>query len=152
MEIHICRDCGHEGTASDFYLTGRGKIDCICKECRRKAFRKKYEENPYKFWAINTKAYYESKGVEFYITLEELERAARIHGNCMLCGYPLYYGKKANGTKQSNSPYLDRVNSEDYIDNNNVLLVCARCHGAKKDLTLKEFLNYCKTILIRYSR
>ena len=152
MEEHICRDCGHKGPASDFYTTGRGRPDCLCKECRKKASRKKYEDNPYKAWAVNTRSYHESKGIQFYIRLDELERAARIHDKCMICDQSLYYGKKTNGIKQDNSPYLDRLNNEDYVDNNNVLLVCARCHGAKKGLTLREFLNYCKYIINRFSR
>ena len=152
MEEQICRNCEESKTLDEFYLTGRGKPDCVCKECRRKSYRQKYESNPYKSWAINTKAYHESKGIEFYIMLDELEQAARIHANCMICNTPLYYGKKLNGTKQDNSPYLDRLNNEDYVDNNNVLLVCARCHGAKKGLTLKQFLSYCKYIITRFSR
>jgi hypothetical protein len=150
MEQHFCRDCGYGGPISDFYTTGRGRPDCLCKVCRRKALRKKYNENPYRAWCINTKSYYESKGIQFYITMGELEHAARIHGRCMICGEPLLYGKK--GKKQSNSPYLDRINSEDYVDGNNVLLVCARCHEAKRGLTFKEFINYCKYIYDTFSR
>ena len=150
MEEQICRDCEKTKSLDEFYLTGRGKPDCVCKECRKEAARKKYEANPYKSWAINTKAYHEAHGTEVYMLLSELEDAARNHDRCMICHQLLHYGKKENGTKQTTSPYLDKVTTTDYVDNNNVLIVCGRCHEAKRDMSLNDFVAYCNSIVLKF--
>lgn len=150
MSILICRECGLELSESEFYLTGRGRLDCTCKTCRKTQSKERYDKNPYRAWAIHTRYYHESQGVQVRLSLDELEHIARIHDRCMLCQEDIHYGRKSSGAKQDNSPVLDKITLDNFIDTNNCMVVCPRCNGAKKGKTLKQFIDYCRKIILRY--
>jgi hypothetical protein len=128
-----------------------GSIDKWCKVCRNKHNLEWHYKNPHRSWAIATKNHHIKDGIQVYMTIDELESAAKAHGKCMICGEDLHYGKK-NGSVVMNSPTLDRMNNEDYIDNNNSMVLCLRCNLTKQDRTMEQFLDYCERVLVKFNR
>ena len=146
----ICRKCGEPHDIDDFYLTHRGKRDGTCKYCRIKSVMEKYNSNPYRSWAKNTKAHHESKGVVVDFSMDELERVARIHDRCMLCGKPLHYGRKENGNTSDNSPTLTSVNNSNHIDKNSVFVLCIKCNSLMQNRSMVELLDFCRMIIHKF--
>jgi hypothetical protein len=45
---------------------------------------------------------------------------------------------------------LDRVDNEDVIRSDNILILCYQCNATKRDRTLKESLDYCRAVAARF--
>lgn len=152
MSTKLCKTCLVEHKIEDFYVHKGGYIETTCKFCRRKASRDDYNNNPYKYWAKNTRQYHESKGIRVDMSVEQIEKAARAHGHCQMCGKSLYYGRKRNGVSSGDSPTLDRINNQMYINENNVFITCLSCNASKRDRSLKEFVAFCKMIYEKFGK
>jgi len=50
----------------------------------------------------------------------------------------------------STSPTLDRVNNEDVIRKDNILILCYKCNATKRDRTLEEFVGYCSAVAKKF--
>lgn len=48
------------------------------------------------------------------------------------------------------SPTLDRLDNEEVIRSDNVLILCYKCNATKRDRTLKEFLDYCRVVVTKF--
>lgn len=147
----LCESCGDEIESDGFYFY-RGKFEKKCKKCRRQRMKDIYTSKPYYNWARTTKRYHELKGYKVFMSVEELETAARLHSHCMICGKELQYGRKEDGKVQRNSPTLDRINCEDYIYSNNCMILCPRCNASKQDMTMSEFVEYCRNVVKKFGK
>jgi hypothetical protein len=101
-------------------------------------------------WAHNTYFSHKRRGIDVRLTVDELENMAKTHEHCMLCGKQLYWSPIRRGKTQQDTPTLDRINNEDFIDGTNVMVVCHKCNTMKNDLTLTEFRDYCIMIAKKF--
>ena len=62
---------------------------------------------------------------------------------CFICGAVLDWQLGNKGRMKSNSPTLDRVDNENVIRKNNILILCYKCNATKRDRTFEEFVEYC---------
>jgi hypothetical protein len=171
-----------EATKENFYyLSHVGRLDNTCKDCRKRRMREHsqipeikereskrkatwYRQNRdkvlaqskiyaathvYRRWAINTKYKHEMRGIKVLLSVDELEGIVRTHTTCMLCGVQLSFGNKK---VLPASPTVDRLNNDNYIDGNNIFIVCHRCNATKQDRTMQEFINYCIEIGKRFNK
>jgi hypothetical protein len=51
---------------------------------------------------------------------------------------------------KSNSPSLDRLDNEDVIRKDNILILCYKCDATKRDRTMEEFLSYCGAVVSKF--
>lgn len=49
------------------------------------------------------------------------------------------------------SPTLDRLDNEQIIRSDNILILCYQCNATKRDRTLKEFLDYCRAVSVKFT-
>ena len=136
--------------------------DSLCKTCKSiiEAQRRKDNNAEYtkrdKVWKVNHPIYvwadtslrsHRKKGNVVDITTKELVNIATRSVKCELCNCDLdwTYGTKS-GKLQLNSPTLDRIDNENFINKNNIMILCHSCNATKRNRTLKEFHEYCKMI------
>lgn len=150
MVTKQCKKCKKELELDMFYITPKGYIESRCKDCRSEYYKDYYNTHTYRHWARNTKWYHESRDIPVYMSIDELEQAAKSHLTCMICGKPLDYGRKVKGKVNDDSPTLDRLNNEGYIDNNNCIILCLKCNASKRDRTMKEFIEYCLMVVRKF--
>ena len=48
------------------------------------------------------------------------------------------------------SPTLDRLDNENVIRSDNVLVLCYQCNATKRDRTLSEFFDYCNAVVTKF--
>ena len=123
----------------------------FCKTCylMTKSAQRRYDRltNPHKRWAQLTISNHRTSGYIVNINRSELELIAEDTNVCQLCGQKLNW----NNTKTSkNSPSLDRIDNENYLDINNIQIICHRCNVTKGSRTMNEFILYCKRIAKLY--
>ena len=80
---------------------------------------------------------------------ELYELASRVDA-CVFCGCQLDWQLGSKGSMKNNSPTLDRIDNEDVIRRDNILIICYRCNATKRDRTLKEFIDYCQSVVARF--
>lgn len=105
-------------------------------------------EHPHHNWACTVVSGHRRRGIEVRLSNhQELEDFSIGKDRCACCGTELNweYGTK-NRKIQHNSPTVDRINNERFIDRNNIRIVCRRCNMAKGDGTLDGFITYCRMI------
>lgn len=115
---------------------------------RTKLWRK---NNPILNWASQAKTRHKRKGFDVKITTHELAKIANEVIFCPFCGVKLNWsaGSKRKGA-YSDYPSLDRIDNEMEIRYDNVQILCRRCNSIKNDLTMKEFIEYCKNIVRKF--
>ena len=89
---------------------------------------------------------HKKKGHKINILVDSLELIAKHSKNCPLCGIELDWSP-LKGYKKNNSPSLDRINNEDFLDIHNIVIICSRCNTTKYDRTLEKFVEYCRMIV-----
>jgi hypothetical protein len=109
---------------------------------RAQGYRKK---NPYRFWAHSTRKNHMIRGVTVNLSVNQIEDIGRKSEYCSLCGEKLDW-TPGKGRMRPNSPTLDRVNNEPFMDLNNIMVVCWRCNTMKRDIPLSLFIEICKRI------
>jgi archaellum component FlaC len=149
--MKVCRSCDVEKPLSDFYKKGTGRTaHCInCTKARvrseeHKAYQRRYQkENTSTEQAMlnRSKSRARKKGFEHNITIEDI----KIPKNCPLLGIPLTKGKDG---VHSNSPTLDRIDSNKGYVKGNVWVISYKANTIKSDATPEELL----TIATRLSQ
>jgi 5-methylcytosine-specific restriction endonuclease McrA len=81
-----------------------------------------------------------------HVTFEELYHLASETDFCFICGNRLDWQLGGKGHMIKRSPTLDRLDNENEIRSDNILILCNQCNVTKRDRTLKEFLDYCEAI------
>jgi len=95
-------------------------------------------------WAKRTISSHKRRGFIIEITSNQLFNIIKDLEFCELCGCELAWGHRGHSM---DGPSLDRINNEDFIDKNNIMIICCRCNATKLDRTYAEFLEYCKMIV-----
>jgi len=154
MANHLCNTCG-ETDPSKFY----GVRKSTCKECLKKKSRARYhqlseedkqvyitnakknfnqwvKDNPIQYRFVSAKNRAKYKGLEFNITLEEIEKMWDAQdGKCFYTGEPM-----STCGESSTTLSLDRVDSTlGYIEGN-VVLCQWRVNKMKQNMSYKEFV------------
>lgn len=84
------------------------------------------------------------------MTCEELYQLASKTESCFICGIQIDWQLGNKGHMNNRSPTLDRLDNEDVIRKDNILILRYKCNATKRDRTLKEFLDYCRAVAIRF--
>ena len=161
----MCYVCKRKLPLKDFYKH-HSSIDGLqnaCKDCSHMQSKKWYKENgkakykrilserPYYLWAKSALASHKARGHIINITTSELSEMASVISVCQMCGKILAWNKgDANGKTIQTSPSLDRINNEHIINRNNIQIICRRCNFMKNDMTMNDYINHCKMILIKF--
>jgi len=121
-----------------------------CKECENKRGKQWRRDNPKRNWVNSTLNSHSRTGYIMNITREELFLFIENKNHCELCDKVLNWelGNK-KGRAHDDSPTLDRIDNEQTIDINNIMILCHSCNSTKRNRTLDEFYNYCEIILKR---
>lgn len=121
-----------------------------CRECMNKyheLFRHSYkEQHPQAFRARATINNHRIKGIDIKVSREELEKLFETT-HCPICGCEF---DKTRTISNGNSPSLDRLNNENELRIDNVWVICKKCNITKSNRTMKEFYDYCKTVVIKF--
>jgi 5-methylcytosine-specific restriction endonuclease McrA len=141
---HYCKICQNE-IAKEYRENNHNKVLNSVKKYREN------ENNKYKLFASSTfndhKRY---KQFIVNITKYEIEQLALNTNKCIYCDIELNYNRGKKYKTMLNSPSLDRTNNEKEININNIQIICHRCNTIKHDMTHKEFVIYCKTIVDKF--
>lgn len=176
LKRKICTKCNIEKDISEF-SKARNRADGYqtwCKSCYKiyrdthdVNSRKEYHHNYYKENAIilreKHKIYYSTengykrkwvstslnshrrRGYDVRISNQQLYDFIQDKYTCAYCGIVLKW--ESNGGFVDDSPTVDRVDNENYIDMNNIQIICTKCNGTKRNRTHKEFVEYCNNIV-----
>jgi hypothetical protein len=166
--LRICKDCQRRLPISSFYQIKSGfytpekpGVRHRCKECdlkyckqyrktHRKAARKKervYERTfPRKRWSIACLSGHRRRGYAVQLTPKELYEIASKTESCFICGCQLNWQLGNKGHMLNVSPTLDRIDNEDVITKDNILILCYKCNATKRDRTFAEFVTYCTNV------
>lgn len=162
--LRVCNRCKRELPITDFYAPSSG-IRYSCKRCDieyartfrlthpewRRQYEKEYaRKNPRRRWAIACLSGHRRRGYAIEMTCKELYALASMTDNCFICQAPLEWQLGNKGHMNNRSPTLDRLDNENVIKKENVLILCYQCNATKRDRTLQEFLDYCKGVAIRF--
>jgi hypothetical protein len=111
------------------------------------------EDHAHYNWAFGVINSHGANGIEVRISHKELVELAKTEDakKCAYCKTALnwVYGSKKKRVQDS-SPTADRFNNENYLDRDNLRIVCFRCNRAKGDGTLEELISYCRRIYTLY--
>lgn len=159
-----CSSCGEIKDKKEFARNCQSKdgLNNWCKICFKeykqkpenkkrhrgyqKIWRKKtYRNNRYHNWAYNTLWNHKQKGMQINIEVKYLKRLAEKTKNCQYCGCSLRW--KASKRPYHDSPTLERINQERFINEGNITIICMRCNRMKGNRTLKEYIDFCSTTL-----
>ncbi len=162
-----CKKCNAEKNESEFYKYKKyvDGLSSFCKKCLCKYAEEYYKENeknierkkkeykethPKQTWCQSTLSTHKRRKISINITADELFNYVKNIENCEFCGEKLDWKLGDKKHIQKNSPTLDRLNNENYIDLKNIKVLCSKCNATKRDKTFKEFVDYCKTIANKY--
>lgn len=84
------------------------------------------------------------------ITSEELYRLACKTDQCYICGRRLNWQLGNKGKGKPDSPTLDRLNNENVLTRDNVVILCYSCNATKRDRSLLEFVEYCGAVATKF--
>ena len=102
----------------------------------------------YKKWAERTIKGHIDHNLNVDINLEYLTSLAENTTYCSMCGAFLKweYGKGS----VPNSPTLDRISNDKYMNMYNVWIICRKCNTLKGRMKMPDFVAYCKTIVEKF--
>jgi hypothetical protein len=125
---------------------------CFTQWMNRAEHDRKYnEEHRFLIWAKGTIRRHVHNGYLVIVKARQLAELAEHSSHCPYCGAELWYGPKNGAGSQANSPTLDRVNNENVMLPDNIVIVCHRCVSTKRDRTRAEFVEYCRGVVARYA-
>jgi len=136
-----CKKCEYEYSRRYFreHPTFRPEYE---KEYRRKNSRRR--------WASACLAGHRRRGYTTELTYDELCEVALKTEACFICGVMLDWQLGNKGHMNNRSPTLDRLDNEEVIRRDNILILCYKCNATKRDRTLREFLDYCGAVVERF--
>ncbi len=148
-----CTKCLEWKEETEFYkdVYKKDGMDYRCKICCNLKSFKSLCKNYRRKWSSSTLHQHKNRGCEIEISIDNVYEIAKKTDFCNVCGIKLnweYNSKK--GKTLSNSPSLDRINCENVINKNNIMIVCHKCNKTKQDRTMKEFVEYCKNIVKKF--
>jgi hypothetical protein len=169
-----CSKCRKDKDWSEFYKN-RSAPDGLaywCKDCTReyrqtdksKKRTKEYYKNNKNYFSEYTTSYQNTKdgykhnwcgtlhrhrykGIEIHISSKELFEFIQDKNTCAICGKTLNWSRNGKKGGAHDSPTLDRINNENYIDLNNIQILCYQCNVGKQKMTNGEYINQCKMVL-----
>ena len=146
-----CKEC-RKVESKEYYLVNKIKISkrqqIYRKNNKKKCdsrIKKWAQDNKFRYWASVARRNHKPKNI-VNITLKELTEIAEYTEICSICKIKLDYSLN-KGRHQYNSPSLDRMNNENYLDIKNVWIICRKCNTTKNNRTVQEFIEYCKTVI-----
>jgi len=162
-----CFRCGNSKDKSEFY-SNKSRPDLLnseCKECckqTRKQYHKdgKYKiaykswikKNPHYAWAKGTIQAHKKRGYKISLTVKELSTLAKHTATCKLCDCELKWNQgMGDGKLKKNSPTLDRIDNENYLNIKNTQIICHRCNSIKNSMSMIELIAFCKMIVNKYN-
>jgi 5-methylcytosine-specific restriction endonuclease McrA len=130
----------HPDYAKNYYNKNKHKII---------KYNAKYRdtEDGYKHTWCSTLHRHKYKGISINITTAELFEYVKDINTCKMCGKILNWTKNGKKGATHDSPTLDRIDNEDYIDLNNIQILCYQCNAGKQKMTNDEYINQCKMVL-----
>ena len=165
--MKLCRVCGKEKSLAEF--SKRKDSDDgyrnTCKECIREYYKiyrvdnkislnahKKYLRNKSPHLTRAKSSYYSHKqrGMILQLTISDIEEKFLSTKYCPICGKEMIieYGNGHNRL----SPSLDRINNDSILTKDNTWIICNRCNTMKADLSMYEYVEYCKLVHEKFRR
>jgi hypothetical protein len=148
----ICSWCEERKPISEFYKASHSYDGYAhrCKECSKEYRERRRIEERHREWASQTIYTHKKRGNKILsdLTVDWLDKYAQKTKCCEICEEELEW-KPGRGLKLS-SPTLDRVDNEDFLTQNNVMIICLSCNGTKRDRTMSDFVSYCEMITKRF--
>lgn len=163
--FRTCSRCKRRLPVSDFYDPPSG-TRYNCKKCeyeysviyrnshpgfQKSQDREYLRRNPRRRWSTACLAGHRRRGYRIEISFEELCEIASRADQCFICDATLDWQLGNKGHLHNRSPTLDRLDNEDVIRSDNVLILCYQCNATKRDRTLKEFLDYCRAVSVKFT-
>jgi hypothetical protein len=168
----ICKDCGNE-IVGKIKRGNRGNPIKYCIDCSRKrrnksvrnsinrryqidnTYRKEVirrnvewaDKHPERRWASTVIRNHRKHGKTIKFSAKELGEIAFKTKVCPICGIILRYGRKGKKGQQRDSPSMDNLYCKQILEILDIEIICAQCNSAKMKMNLREFLEYCKSIL-----
>ena len=157
-----CAKCGEWKHILEFYKDKNGiyGVRAQCKECQKKYSKEYYENNKEKVlergkeynrnnyiprWVTYTLNRHKRRGIIFSLTFkEDLLKKALEKPSCPICHRELEWYSTGTGKLTDLSPTLDRTNNDNYMNINNVDIICNKCNVKKNSETLEENLAWCE--------
>lgn len=149
-----CRcDCGNfVNVTSSSLLTGNTKsCGCLRAELLRKRTLK-YENREYASFLHLYNAYRRGakrRGITFSLTVEDFIELCK--EDCVYCGASPEKREYWNGRVSIESSGVDRINNNIGYIKENCVTCCTWCNFAKRELSMKDFINHCKKVAERFS-
>lgn len=113
------------------------------KDKAKEASKKRYFSiSPLERWAKGAVYNHKYAGYVVEFTAERLMEIAMKITKCQICGCDI----KPLTQRQPSGLTLDRMNNENVLREDNILLICRSCNNTKGSRTLKEFQEYCKMV------
>jgi hypothetical protein len=143
-----CRICKVTKEDAEYYASLGAHITFkrCCIERAQKSRRKRRTEHPEREWSKNSLQSHKARGFKNEITLTELCLLAENSKECRFCGRKLNWQGNSK-VPVSDTPSLDRLNNENTLRANNVMIVCHECNAIKQNLTLPQFIEFCKKVV-----
>jgi hypothetical protein len=131
-----------EGCGIDFLATDKLQRFCTTK-CQAKTGAKRHAERTNTFDGhLKRLLVYKGRKQLSLPMLQEMFK--RQNGLCALSGVPMTWG--ANEGRVPTHVSIDRIDSNKGYDENNVHLVCRIVNIMKNNLTVNEFVGWCKLV------
>lgn len=144
-----CAACGERKPISEFFRN-KCTFDGLtwqCKTCVTQNRNRWREKHPRRYWANSVLISHRRSGFDVRITIDWLTNHVKNINWCPLCGERLVWGRKPAGLPIHQSPSLDRVHNENFISENNILIMCYRCNTAKGDGSIDDYILHCKKVV-----
>lgn len=152
----VCTVCLENKPLTDFCKDNR-RIDgyaAMCKECRRNYATtnrghinsmNKINRDVNRRRASTTLRNHLYREFKIKCSITDIASKFKETKQCPICGVTLTT-TMGNG-HDFNAPSLDRINNENEIRVDNTWIICHKCNTKKGDMTLVEFIDYCKMVL-----
>lgn len=153
VKIKLCPKCNEFKKVEEFNRNKRTSdgLNDWCRECSHEADNRWRDSNPERYWVLKTLNNHRRRGFRVEIAVDVLVKLAKTTKTCPLCGCELVWSYDAKNGRRNSCPTLDRIDNGKALTFNNVQIICNRCNATKYDRTMKEFVEYCKTIADSYS-
>lgn len=147
--LKICGNCKIQYNSNEFSKDKYSKdgLNWWCKYCSHEHKIK----NPKKCWAYNTLSSHKNKGILINVNPIELYKYVKHIDSCQICNTLLNWERKYKKSTLK-SPTLDRINNENFINKDNIMIICHECNTTKGTRLWKDFINYCHEINEKFYR
>jgi len=150
---NYCKSC-YSKYAKNYYSNEDNKIQrrktikkykLLHKNVVEERIKRWRNNNPKRSWIYGTLGGHKKDGHKIMIDIESLYNIILYIENCSICNKTLNWRHKGRGPKPD-SPTIDRINNDNEININNIMIICNQCNTTKGSRTFKEFIKYCHYI------